>query len=52
MLVTNILLCFVIVVLFCILDRLGDIYYAEEIDVHYMTAEEAKRYIEDLEDKE
>ena len=42
MLVTNILLCFVIVVLFAILDRLGDMYYADEPESIQMTKEELK----------
>ena len=37
MLVTNILLGFVIVVLFAILDRLGDMYYADEPEHIQMT---------------
>ena len=43
MLVTNILLCFVIVVLFAILDRLGDMYYAK---IEKESAEELRDYIE------
>ena len=50
MLVTNILLCFVIVVLFAILDRLGDMYYAEEPEHIQMTKEELKVWLKEKED--
>ena len=43
MLVTNILLGIVIVVLFAILDRLGDMYYAKN---EKESAEELRDYIE------
>ena len=49
MLVTNILLCFVIVVLFAILDRLGDMYYAEEPEHIQMTKEELKAWLKEKE---
>ena len=49
MLVTNILLCFVIVVLFAILDRLSDMYYAEEPEHIEMTKEELKAWLKDKE---
>ena len=49
MLVTNILLCFVIVVLFAILDRLSDMYYAEEPEHIQMTKEELKAWLKDKE---
>ena len=50
MLVTNILLCFVIVVLFAILDRLGDMYYADEPESIQITKEELKAWLKDKED--
>ena len=43
MLVTNILLCFVIVVLLAILYRLSDMYYAK---IEKESAEELRDYIE------
>ena len=43
MLVTNILLGIIIVVLFAILDRLGDMYYAK---IEKESAEELRDYIE------
>ena len=43
MLVTNILLGIIIVVLFAILDRLGDMYYAK---IEKESAEEMRDYIE------
>ena len=43
MLVTNIMLCFVIVVLFAILYRLGDMYYSK---IEKESAEELRDYIE------
>ena len=49
MLVTNILLCFVIVVLFAILDRLSDMYYAEEPEHVQMTKEELKAWLKEKE---
>ena len=49
MLVTNILLCFVIVVLFAILDRLGDMYYADEPEHIQMTKEELKVWLKEKE---
>ena len=49
MLVTNILLCFVIVVLFAILDRLSDMYYAEEPEHIQMTKEELKAWLKEKE---
>ena len=49
MLVTNILLCFVIVVLFAILDRLGDMYYANEPEHIQMTKEELKAWLKEKE---
>ena len=48
MLVTNILLCFVIVVLFAILDRLGDM-YADEPESIQMTKEELKAWLKEKE---
>ena len=50
MLVTNILLGLVIVVLFAILDRLGDMYNAEELEHIEMTKEELKAWLKDEED--
>ena len=50
MLVTNILLCFVIVVLFAILDRLSDMYYADEPEHIQMTKEELKVWLKEKED--
>lgn len=44
MLVTNILLGIVIVVLFAILDRLSDMYYADEPEHIEMTKEELKAW--------
>ena len=49
MLVTNILLCFVIVVLFAILDRLGDMYYADEPEHIEMTKEELEAWLKEKE---
>ena len=49
MLVTNILLCFVIVVLFAILDRLSDMYYANEPEYIQMTKEELKAWLKEKE---
>ena len=49
MLVTNILLCFVIVVLFAILDRLGDMYYSDEPEHIQMTKEELKVWLKEKE---
>ena len=49
MLVTNILLCFVIVVLFAILDRLSDMYYADEPEHIQMTKEELKAWLKEKE---
>ena len=49
MLVTNILLGLVIVVLFAILDRLGDMYYAEEPERIEMTKEELKAWLKEKE---
>ena len=49
MLVTNILLCFVIVLLFAILDRLGDMYYADEPESVQMTKEELKAWLKEKE---
>ena len=49
MLVTNILLCFVIVVLFAILDRLSDMFYAEEPEHIQMTKEELKAWLKEKE---
>ena len=53
MLVTNILLGIIIVVLFAILDRLGDMYYADEPESIQMTKEELKAWLKekDLEEK-
>ena len=50
MLVTNILLGIVIVVLFAILYRLGDMYYADEPESIQMTKEELKAWLKDKED--
>ena len=49
MLVTNILLGIVIVVLFAILDRLSDIFYAEEPEHIEMTKEELKAWLKEKE---
>ena len=49
MLVTNILLGIIIVVLFAILDRLGDMYYADELEHIQMTKEELKAWLKDKE---
>ena len=49
MLVTNILLGLVIVVLFAILDRLGDMYYGEEPEHIEMTKEELKVWLKEKE---
>ena len=49
MLVTNILLCLVIVVLFVILDRLSDMYYADEPEHIQMTKEELKAWLKEKE---
>ena len=49
MLVTNILLGIVIVVLFAILDRLSDMYYAEEPEHIKMTKEELKAWLKEKE---
>ena len=49
MLVTNILLGIIIVVLFAILDRLGDMYYADEPESIQMTKEELKAWIKEKE---
>lgn len=50
MLVTNILLGIIIVVLFAILDRLGDMYYSDEPEHIQMTKEELKAWLKDKED--
>ena len=56
MLVTNILLCFVIVVLFAILDRLGDIFYTQNeehtLTVTPMTKEDLKTLLGVINEKE
>jgi len=49
MLVTNILLGIVIVVPFAILDRLSDMYYAEEPKHIEMTKEELEAWLKDKE---
>ena len=49
MLVTNLLLGIVIVVLLAILDRLGDMYYADEPEHIQMTKEELKAWLKDKE---
>ena len=49
MLVTNILLGLVIVVLFAILDRLNDMYYADEPEHIQMTKEELKAWLKEKE---
>ena len=49
MLVTNILLGIIIVVLFAILDRLSDIYYADESESIQMTIEELKARLKEKE---
>ena len=49
MLVTNILLGIVIVVLFAILGRLSDIYYADEPEHIEMTKEELKAWLKEKE---
>ena len=49
MLVTNILLGIIIVVLFAILDRLSDMYYADEPEHIEMTKEELKVWLKDKE---
>lgn len=49
MLVTNILLCFIIVVLFAILDRLGDIFYNQPTDATVITVlDEMNRFLDKL----
>ena len=45
----NILLGIVIVVLFAILDRLGDMYYADEPESIQMTKEELKAWLKEKE---
>ena len=50
MLVTNLLLGIIIVVLFAILDRLGDMYYSDEPEHIQMTKEELKAWLKDKED--
>lgn len=56
MLVTNILLCFVIVVLFAILDRLGDIFYSQNeehtMTVTPMTKEDLMALLGDIDEEE
>lgn len=56
MLVTNILLGLIIVVLFAILDRLSDIFYAETeegiINTTVMTPDELKEFLDKLNDRE
>ena len=49
MLVTNLLLGIIIVVLFAILDRLSDMYYADEPESIQMTKEELKVRIKEKE---
>ena len=49
LIVTNILLCFVIVVLFAILDRLSDMYYADEPERIQMTKEELEAWLKEKE---
>jgi hypothetical protein len=49
MLVANILLGIIIVVLFAILDRLSDMYYADEPEHIEMTKEELKVWLKDKE---
>ena len=49
MLVTNILLGIVIVVLFAILDRLSDMYYADEPEHIQMTKKELKAWLKEKE---
>ena len=49
MLVTNILLGIIIVVLFAILDRLSDMYYADEPEHIQMTKEELKAWLKEKE---
>ena len=49
MLVTNILLGIIIVVQFAILDRLSDMYYAEEPESIQMKKEELKAWLKEKE---
>ena len=49
MLVTNIVFGLVIVILFAILDRLGDMYYADEPESIQMTKEELKVWLKEKE---
>ena len=49
MLVTNLLLGIIIVVLFAILDRLSDMYYAEEPEHIEITKEELKAWLKEKE---
>ena len=49
MLVTNILLGIIIVVLFATLDRLSDIYYADEPEHIEMMKEELKAWLKEKE---
>ena len=50
LIVTNVLIGIVIVVLFLILDRLGDMYYVEEPESIQMTKEELKACLKEKED--
>ena len=49
LIVTNVLIGIVIVVLFLILDRLGDMYYADEPEHIQMTKEELKAWLKEKE---
>lgn len=49
LIVTNVLIGIVIVVLFLILDRLGDMYYADEPENIQMTKEELKAWLKEKE---
>ena len=49
LIVTNVLIGIVIVVLFLILDRLGDMYYAEEPESIQMTKEELEAWLKEKE---
>ena len=49
LIVTNVLIGIVIVVLFLILDRLSDMYYADEPESIQMTKEELKAWLKEKE---
>ena len=49
LIVTNVLIGIVIVVLFAILDRLSDMYYADELEHIEMTKEELEAWLKEKE---